>query len=90
MVQLSKFLAVAAACLATPSIAHPGEQHDPRALKHEIHTRNSMAAHAKRSLNACESSPAARQLNQRSITRRSNTVQKLRQKRGITASKLHP
>lgn len=90
MVQFSKFLAVAAACLVAPAIAHPGEKHDPHVLKREIHTRDAMAAHAKRSLNACESSPAARQLNKRSIARRSNTVQKLRQKRGITASKLTP
>lgn len=84
MVQLSKFLAVAAACLAAPAIAHPGEKHDPHALKHEIHTRNSMAAHAKRSLSGCESTTHARELNKRSITRRSRTVQNLRQKRGIT------
>ncbi|KAJ5676352.1 hypothetical protein N7536_012524 [Penicillium majusculum] len=85
MVQLSKFLAVAAACLAAPAIAHPGEKHDPHALKHEIHTRNSMAAHAKRSLGSCESTTHARELNKRSITRRARTVQSLRQKRGITA-----
>ncbi|KAJ5531781.1 hypothetical protein N7527_005174 [Penicillium freii] len=86
MVQISKFLAVAAACLVAPAIAHPGEKHDPHVLKREILTRDAMAAHAKRSLNACESSPAARQLNKRSIARRSSTVQQLRQKRGITAS----
>ncbi|KAJ5926113.1 hypothetical protein N7516_007886 [Penicillium verrucosum] len=86
MVQLSKFLTVAAAFLVAPAIAHPGEKHDPHVLKNEIHTRDAMAAHAKRSLNACESSPAAHQLNKRSIARRSNTVQNLRQKRGITSS----
>lgn len=90
MVQLSKFLTAAAAFLVAPAIAHPGEKHDPHVLKNEIHTRDAMAAHAKRSLNACESSPAAHQLNKRSIARRSNTVQNLRQKRGITSSKLHP
>jgi hypothetical protein len=87
MVQLSKFLAVAAAFLAAPAIAHPGEKHDPHVLKREIHTRDAMAAHAKRSLGGCESTIHARELHKRSIARRSRTVQKLRQKRGITASK---
>ncbi|KXG51985.1 Intradiol ring-cleavage dioxygenase, core [Penicillium griseofulvum] len=86
MVQLSKFLAIAAACLAAPTIAHPGEKHDPHAVKREIHTRDAMAAHAKRSLGGCESTLHARELNKRSIARRSSTVKKLRQKRGITAS----
>ncbi|OQE36864.1 hypothetical protein PENCOP_c011G03234 [Penicillium coprophilum] len=85
MVQLSKFLAIAAACLAAPTLAHPGEKHDPHVVKREIHTRDAMAAHAKRSLGGCESSLHARELNKRSISRRSRTVQKLRQKRGITA-----
>ncbi|KAJ5334393.1 hypothetical protein MYU51_016637 [Penicillium brevicompactum] len=86
MVQLSKFIAVAAACLAAPAIAHPGEKHNPHVLKREIHTRDAMAAHAKRSLGGCESTFHARELNKRSIARRSRTVQQLRQKRGITAS----
>lgn len=87
MVHLSKLLAVAAACLAAPAIAHPGEKHDPHVVKREIHARDVMAAHAKRSLNACENTSQARELNKRSIARRSQTVKKLRQKRGITASK---
>ncbi|CAI7592420.1 unnamed protein product [Penicillium glandicola] len=86
MVQLSKFLAVAAACLAAPAIAHPGEKHDPHVVKREVHTRDAMAAHAKRSLGGCESTLHARELNKRSIARRSRTVQKLRQKRGISAN----
>lgn len=87
MVQLCKFLAVAAACLAAPAIAHPGEKHDPHHVKREVHARDGMAAHAKRSLGACESTLHARELNKRSIARRSHTVQNLRKKRGITASK---
>ena len=87
MVQLCKFLAVAAACLAAPAIAHPGEKHDPHHVKREVHARDAMAAHAKRSLGACESTLHARELNKRSIARRSHTVQNLRKKRGITASK---
>ncbi|KAJ5817389.1 Intradiol ring-cleavage dioxygenase core [Penicillium robsamsonii] len=85
MVQLSKFLAIAVACLAAPVIAHPGEKHDPHVVKREIHTRDSMAVHAKRSLGSCENAFHARELNKRSIARRSRTVQKLRQKRGITS-----
>ncbi|CAG8105194.1 unnamed protein product [Penicillium olsonii] len=85
MVQLSKYIAIAAACLAAPAIAHPGEKHDPHVLKREIHTRDAMASHAKRSLGGCESTLHARELNRRSIARRSRTVQQLRQKRGITA-----
>ncbi|KAJ5190002.1 Intradiol ring-cleavage dioxygenase core [Penicillium cf. griseofulvum] len=86
MVQLSKFLAIAAACLAGPAIAHPGEKHDPHVVKREIHTRDAVAAHAKLSLRGCESTLHARELNKRSIARRSSTVKKLRQKRGITAA----
>ncbi|OGE51037.1 hypothetical protein PENARI_c015G00385 [Penicillium arizonense] len=86
MVQLCKFLAVAAACLAAPAIAHPGEKHDPHHVKREVHARDAMAAHAKRSLGACESTLHARELNKRSIARRSHTVQNLRKKRGITAT----
>jgi hypothetical protein len=85
--RLSKFLAVAAACLAAPAIAHPGEKHDPHVLKREIHTRDAMAAHAKRCLGGYESTLHARELHERSIARRSHTVQTLRQKRGIGASK---
>lgn len=90
MVQLAKYIAIAAACLAAPAIAHPGEKHDPHVLKREIHTRDAMASHAKRSLGGCESSLHARELNRRSIARRSRTVQQLRQKRGITAGKMYP
>lgn len=87
MVQLSKFLTVAAACLAAPAVAHPGEKHDPHVLKREIHAREAMAAAAKRSLGGCESTLPARELAKRNVARRSHTVQQLRKKRGITASK---
>ena len=84
MVQLSKVLAVAAACMAAPAVAHPGEKHDPRVVKREIHVRDAMAAAAKRSLGGCESSLQARELNKRNVSRRSRTVNQLRKKRGIT------
>ena len=84
MVQLSKVLAVAAACLAAPAVAHPGEKHDLRVVKREVHVRDAMAAAAKRSLGGCESSLQARELNKRNVSRRSRTVNQLRKKRGIT------
>ena len=87
MVQLSKFLTIAAACLAAPSVAHPGEKHDPHVVKREIYARDAMAAAAKRSLGGCENSLHARELSRRNIARRSHTVRQLRQKRGVTASK---
>lgn len=87
MVQLSKFLAVAAACLAAPAMAHPGEQHDPHMMKREIYARDSMAAAAKGFLEGCENSLHARELAKRNIARRSRTVQQLRRKRGVTTSK---
>ena len=87
MVQLSKILAIAAACLAAPAVAHPGEKHDPHVLKREIHAREAMASAAKRSLGGCQNSLHARELARRNVARRSHTVQQLRKKRGITASK---
>ncbi|KAJ5273705.1 hypothetical protein N7478_008830 [Penicillium angulare] len=86
MVQLSKLIAVVAACLATPAIAHPGEKHDHHAVKREVHARDAMAAAAKRSLGGCESSLHARELAKRNVARRSRTVQQLREKRGVTAN----
>ncbi|KAJ5085073.1 hypothetical protein N7532_009844 [Penicillium argentinense] len=86
MVQLSKVLAIAAACLATPAIAHPGEKHDPHVLKRQIHARDVMAAAGKRSLGGCESTLHARELARRNVARRAHTVQKLREKRGITSA----
>lgn len=45
MVGLIKCLAVAAIALAAPAIAHPGEHHDPQAVKREVHARDAMASH---------------------------------------------
>ncbi|KAJ5091071.1 hypothetical protein NUU61_005941 [Penicillium alfredii] len=86
MVQISKLLAVAVTLLAAPAVAHPGEKHDPHVVKREIHAREALAAAAKRSLGGCENSLHARQLAKRNIARRSRAVQKLRQKRGVTAN----
>lgn len=87
MVQLSKFIAVAAACLAAPAVAHPGEKHDPHVVKRELHARDYAAAAAKRSLAGCENSLHARELAKRNVARRSQKVQNLRKKRGVTARK---
>jgi hypothetical protein len=85
MVQLSKYIAVAAACLAAPVVAHPGEKHDPHVVKRELHARDYAAAAAKRSLAGCENSLHARELAKRNVARRSQKVQDLRKKRGVTA-----
>ncbi|KAJ5765803.1 hypothetical protein N7520_005362 [Penicillium odoratum] len=85
MVHLSKFFAVAAACLAAPAVAHPGEKHDPHVVKREIHARNAAAAYAKRSLGGCENSLHARELAKRNVARRAQKVQNLREKRGVTS-----
>jgi hypothetical protein len=85
MVQLSKFIAVAAACLAAPTAAHPGEKHDPHVVKRELHARDYAAAAAMRSLAGCENSLHARELAKRNVARRSQKVQNLRKKRGVTA-----
>ncbi|KAJ5917227.1 hypothetical protein N7466_010781 [Penicillium verhagenii] len=86
MVQLSKLLAVAAACLATPAVAHPGEKHDPHVLKRDIHARDFAAEAAKRSLGGCANSLHARQLAKRNIARRAEKVKALRKQRGVTAN----
>ncbi|KAK5788158.1 hypothetical protein VI817_009116 [Penicillium citrinum] len=74
------------ACLAASVVAHPGEKHDPHTLKRDIHARDVMAAAGKRSLGGCESTLQARELAKRNVARRAHTVQKLRQKRGITTA----
>ncbi|KAF2177436.1 aromatic compound dioxygenase [Zopfia rhizophila CBS 207.26] len=86
MVNLSYLAsAVAASSLVGVAIAHPGESHDPAALKREIEARNIMAKHARRSMNQCAGSLKHRELMQRSYERRAKTLQALREKRGITA-----
>ncbi|EAU33842.1 conserved hypothetical protein [Aspergillus terreus NIH2624] len=79
----SKLVALTAATLA---LAHPGEKHDPQAVRREIHARDIMANQAKRSLDACASTEHARQLQQRNVARRARTARELRKARGITAN----
>jgi hypothetical protein len=88
MVYFSKIAtAVAAACLASTAIAHPGEHHDHAAIKREIVARNQMASAAKRSIDSCSSSLKHRELNARSIARRAETLHSIRKARGIKSSK---
>jgi hypothetical protein len=82
--RFSGFLTLTAATLA---LAHPGEKHDPAALKRDIHARDVQAIKARQALDACSSSNEAVQLNQRNIARRAQTTRELRKSRGITASK---
>lgn len=77
----SKFLTISAASLA---LAHPGEKHDPYVMKREIWARDALAAHSKRSLDACANTEHAKRLRQRNLARRALTVSKLRNERGIT------
>ncbi|RDW58966.1 intradiol ring-cleavage dioxygenase [Aspergillus mulundensis] len=72
---------------ATLALAHPGEKHDPVALKREIHARDVQAVRARQALDACSNSNEAIQLTQRNVARRAQTTRDLRSKRGITA---HP
>jgi protocatechuate 3,4-dioxygenase beta subunit len=76
-----------AALLAWPFVtAHPGEQHDAAQVKRDIVVRDMRARHARRSLNRCEGSVDHQALVRKSIKRRSEQLEKLRQARGITAS----
>ncbi|KAL3464548.1 Intradiol ring-cleavage dioxygenase [Aspergillus heterothallicus] len=71
---------------ATLALAHPGEKHDPAALKRDIHARDVQATKARQALDACSNSNQAVQLNQRNIARRAQTTRELRKSRGITAN----
>ncbi len=88
MVYISKLAcAVAAACLAGSVVAHPGEHHDPAAIRREVAARNQMAHAAKRSINSCSSSVKAREVAARSVARRAEVARDLRQKRNIQSCK---
>jgi hypothetical protein len=89
MVYFSKIAgAVAAACLASSVVAHPGEHHDAAHMKREIKARNQMASAAKRSIDTCSGSLKARQLNARSAARRAEVARDIRAKRNIQTSKI--
>lgn len=84
MVNLASILtAAAASSFISLPIAHPGEKHDAAHLRREITARNHWAAVGKRSLGNCAGSLKHRQLMQRSVERRAQKLQALREKRGI-------
>ncbi|KAF2759166.1 aromatic compound dioxygenase, partial [Pseudovirgaria hyperparasitica] len=66
--------------------AHPGEVHDHAQVKREIQVRDHLASKAARSLGNCAGTIKARALEQRAITRRAATAERLRKARGITMS----
>lgn len=85
MVFINKIVAALATSSAIGSaVAHPGEVHSHSQIRREITKRNDVAAFAKRGLNACSGTLAARQLDDRAIARRSAKFDKLRAARGIS------
>ena len=78
--------ALTAILLLSAAVAHPGEKHDHAHVKRQIDARTLRTAAAKRSLSACENSLKHRDLMARSIQRRANALQSLREKRGISVS----
>lgn len=84
MVAFSKFSGLA---LVASAIAHPGEKHNPAKLKRDLAIRDAHAQLGARSLEQCSNSAGAQALKQRSIQRRADTVQALREKRGIKKTK---
>lgn len=79
--------AVAASSLLGFASAHPGEKHDMSHVKRQIDARQLRAAAAKRSLSNCQNSLKHRELMQRSMARRAQALNDLREKRGIKVSK---
>lgn len=71
------------ACLTASVFAHPGEQHSKEHIRREIEARDLNAALGARALSQCSSSASARRLKQRSVKRRAETVNALREARGI-------
>ncbi|KAH8892673.1 aromatic compound dioxygenase [Thozetella sp. PMI_491] len=85
MVGVTKFSGAAVlAVLAGLAAAHPGESHSSSHMKRELSARDANARLGSRALASCGNSAAAQELKARSIARRAQAVQKLRQKRGVT------
>lgn len=79
--------ALAAVMAVVPmAFAHPGESVE--AVKREMAVRNLAHAAASRSLGACEGSPEALAVKERSIARRTAKLTELRAKRGLTTGTL--
>lgn len=81
-IQLATGFAIAAG-LAT---AHPGEHHSNEHIRREIDVRDATAKLGARALSNCANSATARRVKQRSIQRRADQVQALREARAIKAS----
>lgn len=86
MVVISKFSV--AALLSALVVAHPGEKYNLKEVARQVKARDFMAAAAKRSLDSCSSSLKHRDLAARSVARRSAVAKDLREKRGISTSKI--
>jgi len=69
------------------SAAHPGEKHDNYHVKKQIDARQMRAAAAKRSLDQCQATIGHQDLMARSMARRAQVLNELREKRGISISK---
>lgn len=80
MVAFSKLSGLA---LVASAIAHPGEKHSAAKLKRDLAIRDAHAQMGARSLAQCQNSAGSQALKQRSIQRRADTVNALREKRGI-------
>lgn len=72
--------------LAAGVLAHPGEKHSNEHIRREIEVRDLHAAHGARALSQCAGSSTARRLKQRSVQRRSERVNAIREARGIKAN----
>lgn len=84
MVVYSKLASgLVAATLLGLSAAHPGEHHDHEAIEHSVRQREVLAKHTRRSLDKCTQSADHKALMERSIARRADQLEKLRQKRGL-------
>lgn len=51
--QLPLYLAIAASCMASVALAHPGEHHDEALVKRKLNMQEARAAHGNRALAKC-------------------------------------
>jgi len=63
--------------------AHPGEHHDHDVVKREMEIRHHIAESQKREADACDGSFDVVSRRERAISRRVETVRRLRKERGI-------
>ncbi|KAJ5761274.1 hypothetical protein N7520_008430 [Penicillium odoratum] len=82
--QLPFYLAVAATCLASVVLAHPGENHDAALVKRKLDMQEARAAHGNRALAKCARSQDYRSFHTRNIERRELKARGIRQSRGLS------